>query len=203
VKNLINEQICSWLGKYTLQTSNKSIQKTAEELLSLIPSTLSLNELIDLFKSYTNKESNSGAIYFYSALLDWQKRLEQRLKDQEAAIARIQQIKYPPKMLPLFTMLKELLTEPLIILHVQAPQFLKFINNEHFEQVIVFLSKQKINHIPPSRTSPFIKNRIFAERLLAALTAESERDNLLLSHAYSFIEAILSFYIEDMHLVEM
>ncbi len=204
MKNLINEQLCIWLKQYARQATDKTIQKTALELIDTIPSAVSLIELIQLFKPYTQLENSYGPIYFYSTLLDWQKLLEERLKSQKAAIARVQEIDSQPKIARLLLMLKELLEEPLILLNVQVPHLLKLINHEHFTALIDFLAQQKIERPQySSSTTEFAKNRIFGEQVLEVLTKKTEENNSNWHQAYNLIQTALSFYNEDMHFLEI
>ncbi|RUR09277.1 hypothetical protein [Legionella sp. km772] len=101
MKNLLNEQLCIWLEKYCQQSTNRPIQELAQHLLVQVSSTFTLSELIDVLKTSTSKPSYAQSIYFYSALCDWQKRLEQRLNEHETACRRIEGTKYSPRIEPL------------------------------------------------------------------------------------------------------
>lgn len=201
MKNLINEKICSWLEKCQQQITDKPIQKIIHDLHTLIPITYSLLGLIDLLKPYNNNPGHPKSLHFYSTLFDWQKFMEQRLKEQEQALSRLQEIEYPPRIEPLILMLEELVNEQLIILHVQAPSFLNIINNESFPQLLDYIAAQPIKSTHCSSIL-FCNNRNFAENLLRTLEAKKEQEPLA-NEARDLIETTLKFYTDDMHLVEI
>lgn len=127
--------------------------------------------------------------------------MEQRLQAQEQALIRLQEIKYPPKVEPLIQMLKELINEQLIIVHIQAPTLLMLVNNEHFSQLLDYIATQPIkstSYLP----TVFCKNRDYAENLLKALETKIEQEPLA-NEAHDLIDIMLKFYTQDMHLVEI
>jgi hypothetical protein len=212
MKHLINAQYCTWLKRYKKLTKNPQTLKIADELLCSIPTTLTTQELINLFAPYTKPiHSNPadvkpnpvyGPIEFYSTLLTWQSQLKTLQTLQQNALATIAIIKpQSPTTIPVLSTLTELITEPLVLLHTEGSKLLCLINHSNFKEIIKLLTPLKITE--PTKYTSFHYNKEYCHYLLLALRTEIKEGDKTWVQANQLLELILDLYQEYNALVEI